>query len=66
MSPPLQESSAFDRTAKDSEFMDGLDYDMILNGGNPSIRDTEYLQHSSLWGHKYMTGITPKGAIKIR
>lgn len=22
----------------------------------PSLRDNEYLQHSSLWGHQYMTG----------
>ncbi|XP_054260879.1 neuroendocrine protein 7B2 [Macrosteles quadrilineatus] len=38
---------------------------------NPSIRDQEYLQHSSLWGHQYMTGgagegkqhLKPDGAI---
>lgn len=23
---------------------------------SPSLRDQEYLQHSSLWGHHYMTG----------
>ena len=22
----------------------------------PSLRDTEFLQHSGLWGHQYMTG----------
>ena len=53
--------AGFGRQAKDAEFMDALDYDLLLNGnGNaPSIRDTEYMQHSSLqhnWGHKYMTG----------
>nr|CAD7195815.1 unnamed protein product [Timema douglasi] len=35
-----------------------LDYDpMVETGNNPSIRDQEYLQHSSLWGHQYMTGM---------
>jgi hypothetical protein len=35
-----------------------LDYDPLGDSGNPnpSIRDQEYLQHSSLWGHQYMAG----------
>jgi len=35
-----------------------MDYDPLGDAGNPnpSIRDQEYLQHSSLWGHQYMTG----------
>nr|CAD7264727.1 unnamed protein product [Timema shepardi] len=39
-----------------------LDYDpMVETGNNPSIRDQEYLQHSSLWGHQYMTGGAGEG-----
>jgi hypothetical protein len=35
-----------------------LDYDPLEDSGNPnpSIRDQEYLQHSSLWGRQYMAG----------
>ncbi len=54
------------RSTKDSEFLEGGgDYDLLLGNGNghyPSIRDHEYLQQSSLWGNKYMTG---KGEIPI-
>jgi hypothetical protein len=51
-----------------------LDYDPLGDSGNPnpSIRDQEYLQHSSLWGHQYMAGgagegkqrLKPEGTIK--
>lgn len=35
-----------------------IDYDPLGDAGNPnpSIRDQEYLQHSSLWGHQYVAG----------
>jgi len=44
--------------AKDSEFLDEDDYDLLLGpSGNPSIRDSEYLQHSTVFGgHKYLGG----------
>lgn len=49
------------RATKDLE-AEQLDYDSLLNGDNtnshPSLRDQEYLQHSSLWGHQYVTGGT--------
>ncbi|CAG7838457.1 unnamed protein product [Allacma fusca] len=62
---PMRDNS-FGRQTKDAELMEGLDYDMLLNGGgNPSIRDTEYLQHSSLWGPKYMSGGSD-GSLKIK
>jgi len=41
------------RAIKDSEFFDENDYDTLLGpSGHPSIRDQEYLQHSTLFGHK--------------
>jgi len=46
------------RATKDLE-AEQLDYDSILNGertGHPSMRDQEYLEHSSLFGHQYVTG----------
>lgn len=47
------------RATKDFE-AEQLDYDSLLNGdsmnSHPSIRDQEYLQHSSLWGHQYVNG----------
>lgn len=31
--------------------------DMLEDDGMiPTIRDNEYLQHSSLWGHQFVTG----------
>jgi len=48
------------RATKDLE-AEQLDYDSILNGertGHPSMRDQEYLEHSSLYGHQYVTGGT--------
>lgn len=45
------------RATKDAEFMDTGDYDMLLGqSGQVSNRDQEYLQHSSLFGHKFMSG----------
>lgn len=46
------------RASKDLE-AEQLDYDALslLDGNpNPSLRDQEYLQHSSLWGHQYVSG----------
>lgn len=43
------------RATKDLE-AEQLDYDSILNGersGHPSMRDQEYLEHSSLFGKFY-------------
>lgn len=63
---PLKDT-AFGRQAKDAEMMDGLDYDMMLNsGGNPSIRDPEYVQHSSLWGTKYISGGGSEASAKYK
>lgn len=39
------------RATKDAEFLDN-DYDVLMGGsGQPSIRDQEYLRHSTLYGH---------------
>lgn len=44
------------RTSKDAD-TEQLDYDALLSGNpNPSLRDQEYLQHSTLWGHHYISG----------
>lgn len=45
------------RASKDLE-AEQLDYDALLLSGNPnpSLRDQEYLQHSTLWGHHYVSG----------
>ncbi|KAJ2942591.1 hypothetical protein O0L34_g11122 [Tuta absoluta] len=43
-----------------------LDYDSLLDGNpNPSLRDQEYLQHSSLWGHQYVTGGAGEGEQRL-
>jgi len=45
------------RASKDLEG-EQIDYDTLMDGNNPnpSLRDQEYLQHSSLWGHQYVSG----------
>ncbi|XP_030374778.1 uncharacterized protein LOC115624294 [Scaptodrosophila lebanonensis] len=30
--------------------------DCVLQSSNPALRDQEFLQHSSLWGHQYVSG----------
>ncbi|CAK1549462.1 unnamed protein product [Leptosia nina] len=44
-----------------------IDYDSLLDGNpNPSLRDQEYLQHSSLWGHQYVTGGAGEGEQRLQ
>lgn len=34
-----------------------MDYDSLLDGNpNPALRDQEFAQHSSLWGHHFVSG----------
>ncbi|XP_046663785.1 neuroendocrine protein 7B2 isoform X2 [Homalodisca vitripennis] len=50
----------------------GEDPPYYQDSPHPSLRDREYLQHSSLWGHQYMTGgagegkqhLKPDGAVQ--
>ncbi|XP_026485136.1 neuroendocrine protein 7B2 isoform X1 [Vanessa tameamea] len=54
------------RANKDLE-NEQLDYDSLIDGNpNPSLRDQEYLQHSSLWGHQYVTGGAGEGDQRLR
>ncbi|KPI96838.1 PREDICTED: neuroendocrine protein 7B2 [Papilio xuthus] len=44
-----------------------LDYDSLIEGNpSPSLRDQEYLQHSSLWGHQYVTGGAGEGEQRLQ
>ncbi|XP_039751693.1 neuroendocrine protein 7B2 isoform X2 [Pararge aegeria] len=44
-----------------------LDYDSLIDGNpSPSLRDQEYLQHSSLWGHQYVTGGAGEGEQRLQ
>jgi hypothetical protein len=53
------------RASKDLEAEQMMDYDGIYEGNpNPSLRDQEYLQHSSLWGHQYVSGGAGEGPHK--
>lgn len=50
------------RASKDLEAEQMMDYEGLLEGNpNPSLRDQEYLQHSSLWGHQYVSGGAGEG-----
>ncbi|RWS32022.1 neuroendocrine protein 7B2 precursor-like protein [Leptotrombidium deliense] len=55
------------RVAKDYEmqrFQPRMD-DLLLNK-EPSIRDQEYLEHSSLWGHRYLQGGAGEGYQRLK
>lgn len=45
------------RSPKDLEEMQPFPMDYETGNSNPSLRDQEYLQHSSLWSNQYNTGI---------
>jgi hypothetical protein len=52
------------RASKDLEAEQMMDYEGLLEGNpNPSLRDQEYLQHSSLWGHQYVSGGAGEGEL---
>lgn len=56
--------SSLDLMARASKDLEGeqMDYDSILDGDpNPSLRDQEYMQHSSLWGHQFVSGGAGEG-----
>ncbi|CAH0714182.1 unnamed protein product, partial [Brenthis ino] len=54
------------RANKDLE-NEQLDYDSLIDGNpSPSLRDQEYLQHSSLWGHQYVTGGAGEGEQRLQ
>lgn len=40
--------------------------DDILLGREPNIRDQEYLEHSSLWGHQYVQGGAGEGYQRLK
>ncbi|XP_062126826.1 neuroendocrine protein 7B2 [Drosophila sulfurigaster albostrigata] len=63
------EAAAAAAAAADKDNVDLVtrsEYTRLCNGGrdcmlqsansNPSLRDQEFMQHSSLWGHQYVTG----------
>lgn len=54
------------RASKDLE-AEQLDYDSLMDGNpSPSLRDQEYLQHSSLWGHQYISGGAGEGIHRVK
>jgi Neuroendocrine protein 7B2 precursor (Secretogranin V) len=54
------------RASKDME-NERMDYDAIMEGDpNPSLRDTEFLQHSTLWGNQYVSGGAGEGPHRIK
>ncbi|CAG9578637.1 unnamed protein product [Danaus chrysippus] len=58
--------SLMSRANKDVEH-EQLDYDSLIDGNpNPSLRDQEYLQHSSLWGHQYVSGGAGEGEQRLQ
>lgn len=59
---PMNNNARLALMARASKDM-GEDYDgLYLEGNpNPSLRDQEFMQHSSLWGHHYVSGGAGEG-----
>lgn len=54
------------RASKDLE-SEQLDYDALMDGNpSPSLRDQEFVQHSSLWGHQYVSGGAGEGPHRLK
>lgn len=71
---PLAPASMDDQLAlmarKDLE-AEQLDYDSLLDGDSlnshsQALRDQEYMQHSSLWGHQYVSGGAGEGPHRVK
>lgn len=54
------------RATKDLEAERLMDYDSMMERANPSLRDQEYMQHSSLWGHQFVTGGAGEGKKSLK
>ncbi|CAH0386135.1 unnamed protein product [Bemisia tabaci] len=53
--------------SNDEDQYEGFDFsEPQENALNPSIRDHEYLQHSSLWGHHYLSGGAGEGEQRLK
>lgn len=60
----LGDPAGLDLMARTSKDLEGeqMDYESLLDGDpNPSLRDQEYLQHSALWGHQFVSGGAGEG-----
>lgn len=51
---------------ENEETSDPIDYERLSNNPNPSLRDREYLQHSSLWGHQFVAGGAGEGKQRLK
>jgi len=51
----VENAKNLDMISRSSKSSDDYEYRNLF-GAHPSIRDQEYLQHSSLWGHQYVSG----------
>lgn len=67
---PLPLNDQLEYMARENKAMDAeqLDYEALLEGSNPSpsLRDQEYLQHNSLWGHQYVSGGAGEGPHRLK
>lgn len=43
-----------------------VDFEGLSENPNPSLRDQEYLQHSSLWGHQFVAGGAGEGKQRLK
>jgi len=68
--PEGEEDSIINRVAKEYESIDRppipLDDSPLLDTQETMLRDQEYLQHSSLWGHQYVAGGAGEGKQRLK
>lgn len=51
---------------ENEETSDPVDFERLSDNPSPSLRDQEYLQHSSLWGHQFVAGGAGEGKQRLK
>ncbi|KAK6636261.1 hypothetical protein RUM43_009920 [Polyplax serrata] len=62
----LPENSRVIKDLENEEISDPIDFDRMSDSPSPSLRDQEYLQHSSLWGHQFVAGGAGEGKQRLK
>lgn len=66
---PLPLNDQLEYMARENKGMypEQMDYEALLEGNpSPSLRDQEYLQHNSLWGHQHVSGGAGEGPHRLK
>lgn len=66
---PMPLNDQLEYMARENKGLDAeqMDYDALMEGNpSPSLRDQEFLQQNSLWGHQYVSGGAGEGPHRLK